>query len=122
MNYKKRRKAAISKTDPLMLILRNFCSVRGDRKLSHATWLENHRSGVIAAGRVLQFLGLADLDELSGIGWKAKPLFFRFAKEAKPLYVAPQDGGCEELEFTNEDSVLIDMLSGIATQLYSMMT
>jgi hypothetical protein len=55
----KSRKAAISKTDPLISVLRNCYFIWEERELTHAQWFENHKSGVMAAGRVLQFLGLA---------------------------------------------------------------
>jgi hypothetical protein len=71
----------------------------------------------MAAGRVLQFLGLAELDERSDIGWTAKPKFFQMAKEAEPaLLEEPKECNSNEPELTKEESVLVDMLDGIATE------
>jgi hypothetical protein len=106
---KKSRKAAISKTDPLALILRNCCRFWEERKLSHAEWLEEHKASVIAAGRVLQFLGLAEPDKQSVIGWKAKPRLFQIAKKARSLKCYST-----EAPKTQDDEILLDMLYAIA--------
>jgi hypothetical protein len=101
-------KAAISTTDPLILILRNCRFVW---ELSDADWLNSYKLSVMAAGRVLQFLSLAEPDKQSPIGWKAKPRFFQIAKEA-----APPNSFMEERteERTEDDALLVDMLDGIA--------
>jgi hypothetical protein len=113
---KKSRRAPISKTDPLALLLRNCCFFWEERKLSHAEWVENHKPSVMAAGRVLQFLDLAEAAERSGIGWTAKPIVFQMAKDAEPaLDAEPQDYNSDEFETTKEESVMVDMLDGIAT-------
>jgi hypothetical protein len=59
-------------------------------------------------GPLFQFLGLAEPDKQSVIGWKAKPRFFQIGKEA-----APPNYSFEE-ERTEDDAVLVDMLTGIA--------
>jgi hypothetical protein len=108
---KKSRKAAIGKNDPVFSILRCF-SFEGDEKLSHAKWFEKHKFGVKGAGRVLQFLGLAELDKQSVIGWKAKPRLFQIAKKARSL-----KGDSTEAPKTQDDEILLDMLYAVATGL-----
>jgi hypothetical protein len=101
--------ASIAKNDPLILMLRRFMSFCYEEKHSHANWLWNHEFGVKGAGRVLRFLNLAEPDEQSCIGWKAKPRFFELAKKAEALAL-----DSDESFITEEDEVLIDMLDGIA--------
>jgi hypothetical protein len=84
----------------------------GEETLSHAQWFENHKFGVWGAGRLLQFLRLAEPDKRSAIGWKARPRLFQIAKKARPPKVeskAPRS--------TQDDAILVDMLYGIAVGL-----
>jgi hypothetical protein len=107
----KSRKAAISTTDPLISILRNYCFLWEERELTHAQWVDKHKPCVMAAGRVLQFVGLAEPNKESAIGWKAKARFFQIAKGA-----APPDDGTYETSRTDDDALVVDMLDGIATK------
>jgi hypothetical protein len=109
----KSRNAAISKTDPLISVLRNCWFVWEEQGLTHAQWFETHKSGVIVVGRVFEFLGLAEPDEQSVIGWKAKPRFFQIAKETAPTNSFEEE---RTEERTKDDALLVDMLTGIATQ------
>jgi hypothetical protein len=77
--------------------------------MSHAEWLGKHQIQVKAAGRVLRFLGLAEPDQKSDIGWRAKRRFVQIAKKAEL-----QNRDPNELSKTKHDEVLFDMLEAIA--------
>jgi hypothetical protein len=105
-----------SKTIVLISILRSCYFIWEERELEDTEWIEKHKSGVMAVGRVLHFLGLAEPDERTMIGWTAKPRFFQLAKEAEPaLNAEPQHCDADQPEPTEEESVMVDMVSDIAT-------
>jgi hypothetical protein len=67
----------------------------------------------MVVGCVFEFLGLAEWDPQSAIGWKAKPRLFQIATDAKLL-----DGDAfwtSQGEPDVEDMRLMEMLHGIAT-------
>jgi hypothetical protein len=99
----------IFKTNAVIAILRKSCSSCGKEKISHAEWLEKYEIHLMAAGRVLQFLGLAEPDYQSGIGWKATSRFFQMAKSAEAV-----DSNFDGPWITEDDGLLVNMLEGIA--------
>ena len=96
--------AAISKNDPLVLILRKCLALWEERELSHAQWVKDHKWEVRAVGRLLQFLDLAEPDELSAIGWKAKAQFFELGKiAALAKGAAPENYDFDDREINYDD-------------------
>jgi hypothetical protein len=105
-----------SQTIVLISILRSCYFILEERELEDTEWIEKHKSGVMAVGRVLHFLGLAEPTDRTVIGWTAKPSFLQLAKDATPaLNAEPQHCDTDEPELTKEESVMLDMLNGIAT-------
>ena len=105
----KSKTAVISKRDPLTPMLRELFRFYSEETLSHAEWLENRELVVRGTGRMLQFLGLAEPDKQSDIGWKANSRLFQLTKKAEPPKADPY-----KLARTEDDAVLVDMLDGIA--------
>jgi hypothetical protein len=93
----------------LIAQLRKLYSLDGEETLSNAEWLQNHKLGARGAGRVLQFLGLAEQEERSCLGWKAKHRFYQIAEKAELQNFGVFDG-----PRTEADAIMVDMLTGIA--------
>jgi hypothetical protein len=93
----------------LIAQLRELHSWDGEEKLSHAEWLEKRKLQVSGVGRVLQFLGLAEPDERSCLGWKARQRFFQIAKKTKGQNYRVFEG-----LRTENDAIIVDMLRGLA--------
>jgi len=100
----------ISETRPLVSILRACFSLQGEQKLSNKSWLKNHQVQIRAAGHVLAFLGLAELDEKSRIGWRPNQDFFLTVKRARSALLSVNRRMIVEC-----DPVMDDMLWGIAS-------
>jgi hypothetical protein len=68
----------------VIAILRPFCRhFKWDLNISDAEYMENNLLEFKGIGSVFHFLGLADLDDSSVIGWRAKPEFFEIVTRAQ---------------------------------------